>query len=107
MVTAEKMEEALHNLSQTDRLIGERRGALISAEILCKRVRKRKFVEAQGKTIAEREAEAEISDDAIKADAEYVNAVVDFERLKALRETWDMTIRVWQSQESSRRLGQV
>jgi len=89
-------------LATTDDKFASAKAQLESTEILRKRVRAKLFLASEG-TVAERQAEAEISDETQAADDAYVSALREFESLKATRQRGDLIIEVWRSLEASRR----
>ena len=97
-----KIGEGLTYLATTDEKFASAKAQLESTEILRKRVRAKSFVAGEG-TVAERQAEAEVSDEAQAADDAYVSALREFEALKATRQRGELMIEVWRSLEASRR----
>jgi hypothetical protein len=97
-----KVGEVLTYLSRTDEEFAVAKCNLESAQILQKRVRARLFLSADG-SVAERNAEAEISDEAQAADDAYISAKLVFEKIKAHRERGELMIDVFRTLEASRR----
>jgi len=89
-----------------DEAFGEAKGSVERYEILRKRAHQRAFVNAEG-TVAERNAEATISDDVEALDDAYIAALIRYETLKAKRQHAELCIEVWRTVESSRRKGNV
>jgi hypothetical protein len=96
------MEAALDFRATTDDDYADLKTAVLRCEIVCKRIRARVFVTEDGSVDA-RKAKAEGHPDVIAADTAYVSSVVDFERLKASRETADILIDAFRTVEASRR----
>ena len=69
-----------------------------------KRVRKRAFLAATG-TVAERDATAECDSDAQEADDRYIEAVREYESLRAKREIETIAIDCWRTEQASKRKG--
>jgi hypothetical protein len=101
-LTPEKAAEIMTWLARTDAEFAQLKGELESTELLCKKVRARVFIAADGNN-EERKAEAEISDETQAADDAYIAAKVKFETLKARRERGETWFEMWRSLESSRR----
>lgn len=104
MVSDERAEQAFEYLSDTTERIGDAKGALERAEILRKRARKAVFLSSTG-TVAERDALAENSESAQKADDEYISALVAYEKVKAKREIEAIALDVWRTLQASKRKG--
>ena len=98
----DKIGEVLTYLATTDEKFASAKAQLESTEILRKRVRAKCFLTGEG-TVAERQAEAEVSDETQAADDAYISALREFEALKATRQRGDLMIEVWRSLEASRR----
>lgn len=103
MITDERAEEALEFLRDSTTAIGAAKAERERSEILCKRVRKRIFVMAEGSSVAQREAVTEIHDEVAKADERYIEAVAAFETLYAKREVEALAIEVWRTEAANRR----
>lgn len=101
-LTVDRMESALDYRASTDDEYAERKTQVLRLEILCKRTRARAFLLQEG-SVESRKAAAESYTDVIKADEDYVSAVMEFERLKASRETADILIDAFRTVEASRR----
>ena len=97
-----KIADVLTYLAHTDGEYAAAKAQLESTEILRKRVRARVFLTSEG-SVAERNAEAESSDDAQAADDAYVKALEAFESLKGKRQRGELIIDVWRTLEASRR----
>jgi hypothetical protein len=105
-VQAENVEKAIHFLAETDALFAEARTDVKRLEILRKRARARCYLDSMG-SVAGREAQAEIAEDVVKVDDEYVQAVLKFERLAAQRERAGLVVDLYRTLESSRRVGAI
>lgn len=105
MITEARAGKALDFLLDTAEEIGELKGALERAEILRKRARKTIFLTCEGSSVAQREALAETSQNALEADEQYTDAMVAYEKLKAKREIEQIVIDCWRTFEASRRRG--
>lgn len=102
IISREKLESALMLLAETDDEFANEKAQLERSAILCKRVRARIFLTSTG-TVAERQAQAEISADAEQADDDYCKTIALFESLKARRERAEIIVRVFQTLEATRR----
>ena len=106
MITEEAVEAAVHHYVETDDPAALAKGEVKSCEIKCKRVRARVYLGSEG-TVEERKARAEVDDDTVLADKEYVLAIISNERYRAGRESAGLTIEVWRSQGANRRQGNI
>jgi hypothetical protein len=98
----EKIGEVLTYLARTDDEYAMAKADLERSEILRKRVRSRVFLSEEG-TVAERQAEAEVSEDTQAADDAYISALGKFEALKAKRQRGELIVDVFRTLEASRR----
>lgn len=105
MITDQRADEAFEWLNNNTGVIGRARGAMERTEILRKRTRKRAFVGGPEGSVALKEAHAELHPDVIKADEEYVAAVIEFETLKGRQQVEAMAIDVWRTESANRRRG--
>lgn len=104
MISSERMEKALRFLAETDDEVAAGEGDLLRAEYKHGLIKDRIFLTSEG-TVAERQARAGSSNEAMTAHEEYISALVALKKLKAKRQTEEQIIQVWRSQESSRRQG--
>jgi hypothetical protein len=102
MIDEKRMEQALLYLSETDDHYAKIKALMLRCEIICKRVRARIYLTAEG-SVESRKAAAEVHDEAIGADDTYIGALTEFESLKAKRSRAEIVIDVWRSLEASRR----
>lgn len=96
------MESALDFRASTDDEYAAKKTAVLRCEIFCKRVRARVFIGEDG-SIDVRKSKAEGHKDVMAADELYVQATLEFEALKASRETADILIDAFRTVEASRR----
>lgn len=89
-------------MASTDIPVAEAKVRLASAEIACKRARARVFLTATGNN-EERKAQAEVHEDTAVADIEYVEAIREFEALRAKRQRAELVIELFRTLEASRR----
>lgn len=89
-------------LAETDEQFAEIKTLVARAEILCKRARARLFLTGEG-SVEARKAAAEAHPEACAADDTYIEAMREFETLKARRSRAEILIDVWRSIEASRR----
>jgi hypothetical protein len=101
-ITQERMENAMTYLAETDQAYADYKAALLRCEILCKRVRARIFLVAEGSNEL-RKAKAEVSPEADEADKYLVEATLYLEGLKAKRSRAELLIDVFRTLEASRR----
>lgn len=105
MINENRAWEALQYLLKTADEIGDKKGALERTEIMRKRARKTIFLTCEGSSVAQREALAETSQNALEADEKYCAALVEYEKIKAKREVEQIVIDVFRTNEASRRRG--
>jgi predicted transcriptional regulator len=102
VVDEKKLEAAMEFLAETDDHYAKIKALMLRCEIICKRVRARIYLTAEG-SVESRKAAAEVHDEAIGADDTYIGALTEFESLKAKRSRAEIVIDVWRSLEASRR----
>ena len=101
-ITQDRMESAMEYLAETDKDYALEKSELERSEIARKRARAKVFLTADG-TVAERQAKAEMAQEAQDADDRYVKTIEMYETLKARRERAMIVIDVWRSLNASRR----
>ena len=102
-LTPDDCDGALQFLEETCDAIAAAKAELERSAILAKRTRKRIFLTVEG-SIAQREACAETHADVISADQRHVDAISEFEALKAKREVQAIKVDVYRTQAASRRV---
>lgn len=102
-LTPDDCEGALQFLQETCDAIALAKAELERSAILAKRTRKRIFLTAPDGSVAHREAFAEVHADVISADARHVEAITEFEALKAKRELQVIKVDVYRTEAASRR----
>ena len=102
MIDESRLESAMNYLASTDIGYAEAKTRMERAEILRKRARSRILLTTQG-TVAERSALADTHEDVIAADDEYIEAIKQYETLRARRQRAELVVEVWRSLEASRR----
>ena len=103
-ISSERMEKALHYLVETDDTVAEAEGEMQSAEYKHGLVKDRIFLTSEG-PVAERNARAGCSSEALEAHTNYIHWLVRVKQLKAKRETESQVIAIYRTQEASRRQG--
>jgi hypothetical protein len=93
-------------LAESDEQAAELKVQVERKDYLVDLVRKRLFVQAIG-NIEERKAEAELSEEVQESHEEYLQAMLEWEKLKAKRTTEELVVEVWRSLEASRRQGRI
>lgn len=96
------MEAAMEFLAGTDHPYAAAKALMLRSELIAKRTRARLFLTGEG-SVEARKASAEASPEALAADDEYIDALKEFEALKAKRERAEIVIDVWRTLEASRR----
>ena len=102
-ISQSRMEEAMAFLAETDDDYAAAKTDLLRCEILCKRVRARAYLTADGSSVEARKAAAEGAQDVLTADDALIAATLAFERLRARRGRAEILIEVWRSVNASRR----
>jgi len=102
-LTPDDCEGALQFLQETCDAIASAKAELERSAILAKRTRKRLFLTAPEGSVAQREAFAEVHPDVISADERHVDAITEFEALKAKRELQVIKVDVYRTESASRR----
>lgn len=104
MISEARLEKALTMLATTDEQIAELKGDVARKEYLCKLVRSKQFLVAEG-SVEARKATAEVSEDVQAAEEILSGAIIDYEKLRAKRETESLLVDVWRSLNSARSKG--
>ena len=102
-LTEDDCDGALQFLEETCDAIAAAKAELERSGILAKRTRKRIFLTVSEGSVAQREAFAETHSDVISADQRYVDAITEYEALKAKREIQSIKVDVYRTQAASRR----
>ena len=102
-LTPDDCDGALQFLEETCDAIAAAKAELERSGILAKRTRKRIFLTAAEGPVAQREAVAETHPDVISADQRYVDAITEYEALRAKRELQAIKVDVYRTQAASRR----
>ena len=102
-LTEDKVFKILTWLSGNDLEFAQAKANLENAEILQKRVRERLFLASDETTVAERKADAETHEEAQLADDSYIAARLEFETIKARRESAGRWYDLYRTVEASRR----
>ena len=106
MISEERTERAVEFLRDTAEKYGQARGYVAYCEGNLRRVKALEMVSKAG-GLGEREAAAYASAPYCTALEALQNAVCECETIKARREAAELTIEVWRSQNSSKRMGVV
>lgn len=102
-ITEAMVSDALNYLAQEPHPIAVARGDLTRAENERKAVRSRVFLMANGKTIAEREATAEASDEYARAIEREARAAEAYEGARAKISWANAAIEVWRTANANAR----
>jgi hypothetical protein len=98
------MSKALQYLATTDEPCANLKAEVARKEYLCKLAESKAFMLADG-PIEKRKAEAKSSLPVQEAQDEYFQAIAEFEKVKAKRETESLVCEVWRSLNANRRQG--
>jgi hypothetical protein len=101
-ITQDRAENAMQYLCETDDSFAAMKTLVLRCEILCKRARARIFLTGEG-NVESRKAAAEIHGEVCTADDTYIEAMREFETLKARRSRAEILIDVFRTLEASRR----
>lgn len=104
LTPTEQAERALNFLATTDLEVAEWRVSVLRTEYLADVAEAMAFKLAEG-TVEDRKREAKTVDAVRMAKEEYFKAVKHWETLRARRKRAELTIEMWRTIESSRRMG--
>lgn len=105
MITSERAEKALDFLVNTDARLAQLEGEVMNAEQRAEIEEQIAYLESTGSNIREREAKAKTASKYLAALSEVTRAEIDFKTLKYQRQSADILIGMFRTQESSRRQG--
>lgn len=103
-LTADDCDGALQFLEETCDAIAAAKAELERSSILAKRTRKRIFLTAPDGSVALREAFSETHLDVISADERHVEAITEYEALRAKRDLQAIKVDVYRTQAASKRV---
>ena len=106
MITDEQCENALKYLSSTDETGAILKGNVARSEYLAKLARSKVFLMSEG-SVEARKATAEVSPEVQQAEEDYCTAVVEFEKVRAKRQTRELIVETWRSVNANRRHGNL
>ena len=106
MIEDERCGKALHYLEHTDEDAAELKVQVSRKEYLLDLARRKVYLTAAG-NIEERKAWAEMSDTVKAAHEEYIQAMLEHEKVKAKRLTEALIVEVWRTASVNRRVGNV
>lgn len=107
MISQERLQQALTYLAETDEECGILRSNVARAEFKAKSIRNTLIMASDQKTVADRQTEAETSQEYRAAKEEEFFAFSRYEGMKNERATESILIDVWRSLNAGRRSGQV
>lgn len=107
MINESKVEGALKYLSESADDYAKWHGRRVYLKEHCKSVLDACFLDVEGGTVREREAKARNHVDYLAALKNYQEAESEAIKIKAWRDAADATIRVWQSQNATKRSANV
>ena len=102
-LTEDRVFKILTWLAGNDLEFAQAKVNLESAEILQKRTRARMELASDGSNVAERKAESETADETQAVDDSYIKARLEYETLKARRESAGRWYDLYRTLEASRR----
>ncbi len=103
-VNQDRMELALDDLANSDEEIAQLKTNVKLAEYILKRKEAIAFVSGEG-GVKDRESRAKLDADVQAAYEAHTDAMEQYERLAAKRETWALLIEIFRTLEASRRRG--
>lgn len=107
MISDERLSKALTYLAETDEEAAMLKANVERGEYIKKRVRAAEFLSADGKSVEERKAKAEVSKEVEAAEHDYTRALQAYEHIAAKRKTEALVVDVWRSISANRRQGQM
>jgi hypothetical protein len=105
-ISDDRLEKALKYMATTDESAAELKADVERAEYRCKLARAREFVTADG-SVEARKAVAEMSESVQQAEDQRCKAIVEFEKVKAKRQTEALIVEVWRTCSANSRQGNV
>lgn len=106
-ITQDRMEQALEFLALTDATEPQLKEQLLRADAAYKAIKDAQFLHAPGKSVADRQAYAANTDEAVAAQNHYFNCMREHLTILNRRKTADILIQVWRSKNASMRIGNV
>lgn len=106
MIDDARLSAALDLLVNTDEPSAELKVQMLRKEYICDLVRKRTFLSAEGNN-EERKAKSETSREVQDSITVYLDAVAEFEKIRAKRTTEALIVEVWRTQSANQRQGNV
>jgi hypothetical protein len=107
MISEDRLEKALTFLARTDETAAELKTEVERKSYLLDLIRKKMFLDATGSSVEQRKAVAETSLEVQKANEEYLDAYLEWEKVSAKRKTEAIVVEVWRSINANRRVGNV
>jgi hypothetical protein len=105
MINADRAEKALDFLVESDHKLALLEGELRNAEQRADIQEQLGFLEATGSNIREREAKAKTEAKYLAALGDVTRAEIEYKTLRYQRQSADILINMWRTQESTRRAG--
>jgi hypothetical protein len=106
VIADEKCGEALFFLQSTDDEAAELKVQVERKSYLLELSRKKEFLKVTG-SIEQRKAEAELANPVRNAMDEYLQAMLEHEKVKARRITAALVVEVWRTSSANRRVGNI
>jgi hypothetical protein len=106
MISDDRCSKALTYLAQTDETAAELKTQVARKEYLLDLARRKMFLGFSG-SIEARKAQAEISKMVGEAMDEYLQAMLEHERVKSKRLTEALVVETWRSVNANRRIGNI
>jgi hypothetical protein len=106
MISEERLEKAMRFLAESDMEAAELKVQMERKSYLVDLSRRKIFTLSEG-NVEERKAQAELAPETKAAEEEYLQAMLEWEKLKAKRATEELIVEVWRSLEASRRQGRI
>ena len=107
MITLEQAEAALVHLSETDEALARAKGELEYAKHYAKTENSIAFIEAEGKSVADRNARAQTDPAYEKAQQRLRDAVYDLSIISSRRKQSELTVELWKCINAARGRGQI
>lgn len=104
MISEEKLEQALNRIVDTDVLAAEKKVEVERRKFVMNRVMDAHFMSNTG-SVEARKAEARCSEEYQQAEAQYLKAYLDAEKLNNERKSCALIVEVYRTQSANRRMG--
>ena len=106
MIDNDRLQKALTYMAETDEPCAEWKTNVERNTWLCKHARAITYEGVDGKSVEDRKMAVERALVVTQAEERRINSILEYEKLKAKRETEALIVEVWRSLNANRRQGQ-